>query len=76
MLCWVGDESQSHKTGLLDMSFQSLAQHGDAFGDEDRGFDILGSDYELIRISFFRKEHHVLKRKKNNPCVYDELNCC
>ncbi|XP_070695066.1 double-strand-break repair protein rad21-like protein 1 [Pempheris klunzingeri] len=29
------------KTVLLDMSFQSLAQHGDTFGDEDKGFDLL-----------------------------------
>ncbi|XP_029281977.1 double-strand-break repair protein rad21-like protein 1 [Cottoperca gobio] len=36
-----GDESQSHKNGLLDMSFQSFTQHGDAFGDEDRGFELL-----------------------------------
>lgn len=26
------------------MSFHSLAQEGDAFGDEDKGFDLLGSD--------------------------------
>ncbi|XP_051281017.1 double-strand-break repair protein rad21-like protein 1 [Dicentrarchus labrax] len=38
---YFGDESQSHQTGLLDMSFQSLAQHGDTFGDEDKGFDLL-----------------------------------
>ncbi|XP_042347001.1 double-strand-break repair protein rad21-like protein 1 [Plectropomus leopardus] len=36
-----GEESQSHQTGLLDMSFQSLAQHEDAFGDEDKGLDLL-----------------------------------
>lgn len=36
----VGDESQSHQSGLLEMSFQN----GDAFGDEDKGFDLLGSD--------------------------------
>lgn len=36
----VGDESQSNQTGLLEMSFQN----GDAFGDEDKGFDLLGSD--------------------------------
>ncbi|KAM3618851.1 uncharacterized protein V6R79_025901 [Siganus canaliculatus] len=36
-----GSESQFHQTGLLDTSFQSLTQHGDAFGDEDKGFDIL-----------------------------------
>ncbi|KAF1390147.1 hypothetical protein PFLUV_G00055090 [Perca fluviatilis] len=35
------DESQSHHGGLMDMTFQSLTQHGDAFGDEDRGFDLL-----------------------------------
>ncbi|XP_070824946.1 double-strand-break repair protein rad21-like protein 1 [Chaetodon trifascialis] len=36
-----GDESQIHRSGLLDMSLQSLTQHGDAFGDEDKGFDLL-----------------------------------
>ncbi|XP_029133423.2 double-strand-break repair protein rad21-like protein 1 [Labrus bergylta] len=36
-----GDESQIHKNGLLDMSFQSLVHQEDAFGDEDRVFDLL-----------------------------------
>ncbi|XP_006794189.1 double-strand-break repair protein rad21-like protein 1 isoform X2 [Neolamprologus brichardi] len=36
----IGDECQSYNA-LMDVSFQSLAQHGDAFGDEDRGFDLL-----------------------------------
>ncbi|XP_068453871.1 double-strand-break repair protein rad21-like protein 1 [Clinocottus analis] len=36
-----GDESQSHQIGLLDMSFQSFAQHGDDFGDENEGLDLL-----------------------------------
>ncbi|XP_045551205.1 double-strand-break repair protein rad21 homolog isoform X1 [Salmo salar] len=36
-----GDETQSHQGGMLDVSFLSLAQHGDAFGDEDKGIDIL-----------------------------------
>ncbi|KAK9515027.1 hypothetical protein VZT92_025701 [Zoarces viviparus] len=36
-----GDESQSHQNGLLDMSFQSFGQHGDDFGDENRGLDLL-----------------------------------
>ncbi|XP_060930105.1 double-strand-break repair protein rad21-like protein 1 [Limanda limanda] len=36
-----GDESNSHQNSLLDMSFHSLAQHGDAFGDEDRAYDLL-----------------------------------
>uniref|UniRef100_UPI0037E7DFD0 double-strand-break repair protein rad21-like protein 1 n=1 Tax=Semicossyphus pulcher TaxID=241346 RepID=UPI0037E7DFD0 len=36
-----GDVSQSHKSGLLDMSFQSLAQQEDTFGDEDKAFDLL-----------------------------------
>ncbi|KAM9351023.1 double-strand-break repair protein rad21-like protein 1 [Symphorus nematophorus] len=40
-LAGFGDESQSHQTGLLDMSFQSLTQHADTFGDEDKGFDLL-----------------------------------
>ncbi|XP_040908470.1 double-strand-break repair protein rad21-like protein 1 [Toxotes jaculatrix] len=34
-------ESQGHQHALLDMSFHSLAQKGDAFGDEDKGFDLL-----------------------------------
>nr|XP_012773238.1 double-strand-break repair protein rad21 homolog isoform X1 [Maylandia zebra] len=37
----IGDERQSYHNVLMDVSFQSLAQHGDAFGDEDRGFDLL-----------------------------------
>ncbi|XP_068589452.1 double-strand-break repair protein rad21-like protein 1 [Cebidichthys violaceus] len=36
-----GDESQSHPNGLLDVSFQSFGQHGDDFGDENRGLDLL-----------------------------------
>lgn len=42
VLCWVGDESQIDHTGLLDMSLQSLTHYGDAFGDEDKGCDLLG----------------------------------
>ncbi|KAK2897315.1 hypothetical protein Q8A73_013695 [Channa argus] len=37
----IGGESQDHHNTLLDMSFQSLVQDGDAFGDEDKGFDLL-----------------------------------
>ncbi|CAB1455119.1 unnamed protein product [Pleuronectes platessa] len=37
-----GGESNSHQNSLLDMSFHSLAQQGDAFGDEDRPYDLLG----------------------------------
>ncbi|KAM6982000.1 double-strand-break repair protein rad21-like protein 1 [Tautogolabrus adspersus] len=36
-----GHESQTHKNGLLDMSFQSLVHQEDAFGDEDRVYDLL-----------------------------------
>uniref|UniRef100_A0A8C7DNU9 RAD21 cohesin complex component like 1 n=1 Tax=Oncorhynchus kisutch TaxID=8019 RepID=A0A8C7DNU9_ONCKI len=36
-----GDETQSHQGGMLDVSFLILAQHGDAFVDEDKGIDIL-----------------------------------
>ncbi|CAG03923.1 unnamed protein product [Tetraodon nigroviridis] len=36
-----GDESQFSHPGLLDMSLQSLSHQGDAFGDEDRGCDLL-----------------------------------
>ncbi|XP_062283119.1 double-strand-break repair protein rad21-like protein 1 [Scomber scombrus] len=43
------DISKNH-SGMLDMSFHSLAQNGDTFGDEDKGFDLLdflaiSSDY-------------------------------
>lgn len=51
VLCWVGDESHIDQTGLLDMSFQSLAHRGDSFGDEDKGFDLLGSDLFLPNFS-------------------------
>ncbi|XP_022618778.1 double-strand-break repair protein rad21-like protein 1 [Seriola dumerili] len=37
----IGAESQSHQNALLDVSFHSLAQHGDTFGDEDKVFDLL-----------------------------------
>ncbi|XP_026223066.1 double-strand-break repair protein rad21-like protein 1 isoform X1 [Anabas testudineus] len=37
----MGGESQEHHSALLDMSFHSLTQEGDAFGDEDKGFDLL-----------------------------------
>lgn len=30
------------------MSLQSLTHYGDAFGDEDKGCDLLGSDSVLI----------------------------
>ncbi|XP_067095162.1 double-strand-break repair protein rad21-like protein 1 [Osmerus mordax] len=33
-------EGQDHG-GIMDMSFQSLTHHGDGFGDENKGFDIL-----------------------------------
>ncbi|KAM4610615.1 double-strand-break repair protein rad21-like protein 1 [Polymixia lowei] len=36
-----GDVSHCHQSGLLDMSFQSLAHQEDHFGDEDTGFDLL-----------------------------------
>lgn len=61
VLCWVGDESHIDQTGLLDMRLQSLTHHGDAFGDEDKGFDLLGSDCVLI---FFC---HILA--KRTPCT-------
>ncbi|XP_069560278.1 double-strand-break repair protein rad21-like protein 1 [Brachyistius frenatus] len=40
----IGDESPGHTHALLDMSLQSFTQHGDAFGDEDQGFDLLDAD--------------------------------
>lgn len=52
----VGDERQIYHNALMDVSFQSLAQHGDAFGDEDQGFDLLGSltwiDEDQFTVSF------------------------
>ncbi|KAM4562544.1 double-strand-break repair protein rad21-like protein 1 [Odontesthes bonariensis] len=35
------DESLGQSNGLLDRSFESFAQNGDTFGDEDKGFDLL-----------------------------------
>ncbi|XP_071333166.1 double-strand-break repair protein rad21-like protein 1 [Trachinotus anak] len=37
----IGVESQGHQNALLDMSFHSLTQRGDTFGDEDKVFDLL-----------------------------------
>ncbi|XP_072223977.1 double-strand-break repair protein rad21-like protein 1 [Leuresthes tenuis] len=37
----IADESLGQSTALLDRSFESFAQHGDTFGDEDKGFDLL-----------------------------------
>uniref|UniRef100_A0A8C6T3W2 RAD21 cohesin complex component like 1 n=1 Tax=Neogobius melanostomus TaxID=47308 RepID=A0A8C6T3W2_9GOBI len=34
-------DTQSNKLGLLDLSFQSFAEHADTFGDEGKGYDIL-----------------------------------
>ncbi|KAM6924480.1 double-strand-break repair protein rad21-like protein 1 [Xenentodon cancila] len=39
----IGDESLVNSKTFLDGSFESFAQHGDAFGDEDKGFDLLGA---------------------------------
>ncbi|KAM6977583.1 double-strand-break repair protein rad21-like protein 1 [Aplochiton taeniatus] len=36
-----GDENQCPQSGLLDISYQSLAYHGDAFGDENTECDLL-----------------------------------
>ncbi|KAM9505012.1 double-strand-break repair protein rad21 homolog isoform 1-T2 [Salvelinus alpinus] len=52
-----GDETQSHQGGMLDVSFLSLAQQGDAFGDEDTGLDILGDVLTGLASS---SEHAVL----------------
>nr|XP_020467499.1 double-strand-break repair protein rad21-like protein 1 isoform X2 [Monopterus albus] len=40
-LAEIEGESQSHHDALLDMSFHSLTQNEDMFGDEDRGLDLL-----------------------------------
>ncbi|XP_029975568.1 double-strand-break repair protein rad21-like protein 1 [Salarias fasciatus] len=36
-----GEEPQGYTSNLLDTSLQSLTQHGDRFGDEDRVLDLL-----------------------------------
>ncbi|XP_041713865.1 double-strand-break repair protein rad21 homolog [Coregonus clupeaformis] len=55
-----GDETQSHQGGMLDVSFLSLAQHGDAFGDEDTGLDILGNVLTGLDCIASSSEHAVL----------------
>ncbi|XP_024860255.1 double-strand-break repair protein rad21-like protein 1 isoform X2 [Kryptolebias marmoratus] len=37
----IGVESQSQSNAQLDRSFDTFTQHGDAFGDEENGFDLL-----------------------------------
>ncbi len=39
------------------MNFQSLTQHGDTFGDEDKGFDLLGNDSEQTWIEPKEQRH-------------------
>lgn len=70
MLCWVGDESQIYQTGLLAMSLQSLSHKGDAFGDEDKGFDLQGRD--CVSISFC---HIVAKRALCSDLFFVSLIC-
>lgn len=58
----VEGESQDHYSALMDMSFHSLAQEGDAFGDEGKGFDLLGSYWKSVCFghcffSFHLKKH-------------------
>ncbi|XP_073326993.1 double-strand-break repair protein rad21-like protein 1 [Pagrus major] len=55
-----GDESQSHQTGLLEMSFQN----GDAFGDEDNGLDIL--DF-LTNSNDHAESPDFVREEKENP---------
>ncbi|XP_033181940.1 double-strand-break repair protein rad21-like protein 1 isoform X2 [Anabas testudineus] len=52
----MGGESQEHHSALLDMSFHSLTQEGDAFGDEDKGFDLLDAQ----RGDLVEEEAHTL----------------
>ncbi|XP_044067472.1 double-strand-break repair protein rad21-like protein 1 isoform X2 [Siniperca chuatsi] len=70
-----GDESQSHHNGLLDMSFQSLAQHGDAFGDEDKGFDLLDfltiSSDHIESTDFIPEEPHN-EKPENSTLNYQQ----
>ncbi|KAJ8016803.1 hypothetical protein DPEC_G00011150 [Dallia pectoralis] len=59
-----GDETQSHQGGILDISFQSLAHKGDAFGDEEADYSILGLDFmtdssEPVVWTDFPAEPHV-----------------
>ncbi|XP_036959811.1 double-strand-break repair protein rad21-like protein 1 [Acanthopagrus latus] len=55
-----GDESQSHQTGLLEMSFQT----GDTFGDEDKGFDLL--DF-LTNSSDLAESPDFVREENDNP---------
>lgn len=72
VLCWVGDESQIDHTGLLDMSLQSLTHYGDAFGDEDKGCDLLGSDSVLIWVfcHILAKQYHSMDK-----CYWSKVGC-
>lgn len=44
----LGDESHVGQTALLDMSLQSLSSY-DGFGEEDKGYDLLGNFCLLFR---------------------------
>ncbi|XP_054465865.1 double-strand-break repair protein rad21-like protein 1 [Anoplopoma fimbria] len=59
-----GDESQSHQNGLLDMSFHSFTQHGDDFGDENRGLDLL--DFLTISSDNAESTDFILEEHKIN----------
>lgn len=52
--------------GLLDISFYSLAQDQDAFGDEDRGFELLGSVVDFSSLSKKGTNEPALKRAPYN----------
>lgn len=47
----LGDESHIGQTALLDMSLQSLSYY-DGFGEEDKGYDLLGNVCILFRGAF------------------------
>ncbi|XP_040048270.2 double-strand-break repair protein rad21-like protein 1 [Gasterosteus aculeatus] len=68
----LGDKCQSHQVGLLDMSFQLFAQHGDDFGDEHRGLDLL--DFLTISNDPAESADFVLEELDNKISEASTLN--
>ncbi|XP_019962316.2 double-strand-break repair protein rad21-like protein 1 isoform X1 [Paralichthys olivaceus] len=71
----VEGESNNHQNALLDMSFHSLTQQGDAFGDEDRVFDLLDflthSSDHIESTNFISEEPHN-ETPENSPLDYQQ----
>ncbi|XP_062421816.1 double-strand-break repair protein rad21-like protein 1 [Pungitius pungitius] len=67
-----GDECQSHQIGLLDMNFQSFVQHGDDFGDEHRGFNLL--DFLTISSDLAEPADFVLEEPDKDSSEISTLN--